>query len=65
VRGLGSVQLKNQPRWTNEAYIERTSKAVWLIWSIRNNKVFNKKDIPKAVAVRMLRKALETKKEIE
>ena len=65
VRGLGSVQLKNQPRWTNEAYIKRISEAVWLIWSIRNNRVFNKKEIFKAVAIRMLKEALETKKEIE
>ena len=65
VRGLGSVQLKNQPKWINEAYIERISEAVWLIWSIRNNRVFNKKEIPKAAAIRMLKEALETKKELE
>jgi len=55
----------NQPKWTNKAYIERVSEAVWLIWSIRNNRVFNKTETAKTIAVRMLKEVLETKKEIE
>jgi len=37
IRGLGSIQLREKPRWMSEAYIERITEAIWLIWTIRNN----------------------------
>jgi len=65
IRGLGSIQLRERPRWTNEAYIERITEAIWLIWTIRNNQIFNRKEIPKEPVRRMLKNTLQTKKEIE
>jgi len=58
IRGLGSIQLKNKPRWMNEAYIERTAEAIWMIWTLRNNRLFNKKVIPERPAIKMLKEAL-------
>ena len=49
----------------NEAYIERIAKAIWQIWTIKNNQIFNKKEIPKGIAIRMLKETLWSKKEIE
>jgi len=37
IRGLGSIQLRKSPKWISEAYIERITEAIWLIWTIRNN----------------------------
>jgi len=47
IRELGSIQLKESPKWMSEAYIKRITEAIWQIWSIRNNQIFNKKEIPK------------------
>jgi len=37
IRELGSIQLRKSPKWISEAYIERITEAIWLIWTIRNN----------------------------
>ena len=47
IRELGSIQLKESPKWISEAYIERITEAIQQIQSIRNNQIFNKKKIPK------------------
>jgi len=65
IRGLGLIHLRNKPRWTNEAYVETIAEAMWLIWTIRNNRTFNKKEIPERMAIKMLKEILRTKKEIE
>jgi len=49
----------------SEAYIERITEAIWLIWTIRNNQIFNRKKMPKEAAIRLLKKTLENKKETE
>jgi len=65
IRGLGSIQLRERPRWMSEAYIERITEAIWLIWTTRNNRIFNRKEIPKEAAIKMLKKTLRNKKETE
>ena len=65
IRGLGSIQLREKPRWMSEAYIERITEAIWLIWTTRNNRIFNRKEIPKEAAIKMLKKTLRNKKETE
>jgi len=62
IRGLGSIQLKDKPRWMNEACIERAVEAIWIIWTLRNNQIFNKRVIPERLAIK---EALWTKKETE
>jgi len=65
IRGLGSIQLRERPKWMSEAYIERITEAIWLIWTIRNNQIFNRKKIPKEAAIRLLKNTLKDKKETE
>jgi len=49
----------------SKAYIKRITEAIWLIWTIKNNQIFNRKKIPKEVAIRLLKNTLENKKETE
>jgi len=65
IRGLGSIQLRKSPRWISEAYIERITEAIWLIWTIRNNQIFNKREIPAELATKMIKRSLQIKKETE
>jgi len=65
IRGLGSIQLRKSPRWISEVYIERKTEAIWLIWTIRNNQIFNKREIPAELATKMIKRSLQIKKETE
>ena len=65
IRELGSIQLRERPRWMSEAYRERVAEAIWLMQTIRNNQIFNRKKIPKEPTIRILKKTLRTKKEME
>ena len=56
IRELGSIQLKESPKWMSEAYIEKITKAIQQIQTIKNNQIFNKKEIPKELAIRILYK---------
>jgi len=49
----------------SEAYIERITEAIWLIWTIRNNRIFNKREIPTELATKMIKRTLQIKKETE
>jgi len=55
--------MKESPKWRSEAYVERITEAIWQIWTIKNNRIFNKKEIPKEPAIRMLKRTLQIKKE--
>jgi len=65
IRGLGSIQLGKSPRWMNEAYIERVTEAIWLIWTIRNNRTFNKREMSMELATKMIERTLQVKIETE
>ena len=65
IRGLGSIQLRKSSRWMNEAYIERVMEAIWLIWTIRNNRIFNKKEISMELATKIIERTLQVKIETE
>ena len=65
IRGLGSIQLRKSPRWISEAYIEKITEATWLIWTIRNNRIFNKREMPTELATKLIKRTLQIKKETE
>jgi len=65
IRGLGSIQLGKSPRWMNKAYIERVTEATWLIWTIRNNQIFNKREMTIELATKMIERTLQVKIETE
>jgi len=41
------------------------SEAIWQIWTIKNNQIFNKKEILKEPAIKILKKTLQVKKKKE
>lgn len=48
IMSLGAIRLKHShnikdqaPRWLNEKYIEIVSETAWIIWKMRNDRVFN------------------------
>jgi len=49
----------------SEAYIERVTEAIWLIWTIRNNQIFNKREMPMELATKMIKRTLQVKIETE
>jgi len=49
----------------NEAYIERVTEAIWLIWTIRNNQIFNKREMSMELATKMIERTLQIKIETE
>ena len=65
IRGLGSIQLRKSPRQMSEAYIERITEAIWLIQTIKNNQIFNKREIPTELATKIIKRTLQIKKETE
>ena len=45
LRGLGAIKLREKeklaPEWLNKRYIEIIMETTWMIWNIRNKRIFN------------------------
>jgi ribonuclease HI len=48
IKALGAIKLTNRmtmisaPKWANDKYIELISETAWIIWTTRNDRIFNR-----------------------
>jgi len=69
LRGLGAIKLKEKeklaPEWLNEKYIEIVIEITWLIWNIRNKRIFKEIKLTKEEATKKWRETMDNKLETE
>ena len=69
LRGLGAIKLREKeklaPEWLNERYIEIVTETTWLIWNIRNKRIFDKIKLTKEEATKKSRETMNNKLETE
>ena len=69
LRGLGAIKLREQnklaPEWLNERYIEIVTKTIWMIWNIRNKRIFDNIKLTKEEAIKKQKETIYDKLETE
>jgi len=69
LRGLGAIKLKEKeklaPEWLNKGYIEIVIETTWLIWNIRNKRIFKEIRLTKEEATKKWRETIDNKLETE
>jgi len=69
LRGLGAIKLKEKeklaPEWLNERYIEIVTEITWLIWNIRNKRIFEKIKLMQEKATKKWRETMNNKLKTE
>jgi len=69
IRELGAIQLKEQnriaPEWLNERYIEIVAETIWMIWNIRNKRIFNNIRLTREEAIKKWEETMSIKLETE
>jgi hypothetical protein len=69
IKSLGAIRLSNRnkrlPRYENEKYIEIVAETIWIIWKLRNERIFNNKRITTEKAEKSWKKIMIMKLKIE
>ena len=69
LRGLEAIKLRKKEKlaleWLNERYIEIIMETTWMIWNIRNKRIFDNIKLTKKEATKKQKETMNKKLETE